>query len=69
MKRQRLKYITILPSLVTILNAVFGFAAIAITSHGTLEFTTVTYYRLKTTYLAWAAYTIPSMTWKAAGSS
>ncbi|MDD5458406.1 MAG: CDP-alcohol phosphatidyltransferase family protein [Phycisphaerae bacterium] len=58
MKRQRLKYITILPSLVTILNAVFGFAAIALTARGTLEFTTVTYYRLKTTYFAWAAYMI-----------
>src|SRR3989339_747241 len=58
MKRHRLKYITILPSLVTILNAIFGFAAIALAARGTLEFTTVTYYRLKTTYFAWAAFMI-----------
>ena len=33
-RRQRLKYITILPSLITILNGVFGFAAIIFTSKG-----------------------------------
>jgi len=33
-RRQRLKYITILPSLITILNAVFGFAAIIFASKG-----------------------------------
>jgi len=33
-RRQRLKYITILPSLVTILNGVCGFAAIILTSKG-----------------------------------
>jgi CDP-diacylglycerol--serine O-phosphatidyltransferase len=33
-RRQRLKYITILPSLVTILNGICGFAAIVITSRG-----------------------------------
>jgi CDP-diacylglycerol--serine O-phosphatidyltransferase len=33
-RRQRLKYITVLPSLVTILNGVCGFAAIAFASRG-----------------------------------
>lgn len=33
-RRQRLKYITILPSLVTILNGICGFAAIVVTSKG-----------------------------------
>ncbi len=34
-RKQRLKYITILPSLITILNGVCGFAAIAFASKGT----------------------------------
>jgi CDP-diacylglycerol--serine O-phosphatidyltransferase len=33
-RKQRLKHITILPSLVTILNGIFGFAAIVVTSKG-----------------------------------
>ncbi len=33
-RKQRLKYITILPSLVTILNGICGFAAIVVTSRG-----------------------------------
>jgi len=33
-RRQRLKYITILPSLITILNGIFGFAAIIFASKG-----------------------------------
>jgi len=33
-RRQRLKYITVLPSLVTILNGVCGFAAIILASKG-----------------------------------
>jgi len=33
-RRHRLKYITVLPSLVTILNGVFGFASIVLASHG-----------------------------------
>jgi len=33
-RRQRLKYVTVLPSLITILNGVCGFAAIALTSKG-----------------------------------
>ncbi len=33
-RRQRLRYITVLPSLVTILNGVFGFASIVLASHG-----------------------------------
>lgn len=33
-RKQRLKYITILPSLLTILNGIFGFAAIIVTSGG-----------------------------------
>lgn len=37
MRRQRLKSITILPSLVTILNGVFGFAAIVLASQGRKE--------------------------------
>jgi len=36
-RRQRLKYITILPSLLTLLNGIFGFAAIIITSRGYFE--------------------------------
>ena len=38
-RRQRLKYITILPSLITLLNGVLGFAAIAFTSKGPEQFT------------------------------
>ncbi len=34
-RRQRLKYVTVLPSLITILNGVCGFSAIALTSKGT----------------------------------
>ncbi|MHC4363805.1 MAG: CDP-alcohol phosphatidyltransferase family protein [Planctomycetota bacterium] len=34
MRRQRLKYITILPSLITILNGVCGFAAIVLAGKG-----------------------------------
>ncbi|MDH4238187.1 MAG: CDP-alcohol phosphatidyltransferase family protein, partial [Phycisphaerae bacterium] len=33
-RKQRLKYVTVLPSLVTILNGVCGFAAIIFTSRG-----------------------------------
>lgn len=33
-RRQRLKYITILPSLITLLNGIFGFAAIGFASKG-----------------------------------
>jgi CDP-diacylglycerol--serine O-phosphatidyltransferase len=58
-RRQRLSYITILPSLVTILNGVCGFAAIAFASKGAVaganEFS---YHRLQLPYFAMAGYMI-----------
>jgi CDP-diacylglycerol---serine O-phosphatidyltransferase len=38
-RRQRLKYVTILPSLITLLNGIFGFAAISFACRGTEFFT------------------------------
>lgn len=37
-RRQRLKYIAILPSLITLLNGLFGFAAICFANYGVSEF-------------------------------
>jgi CDP-diacylglycerol--serine O-phosphatidyltransferase len=58
-RRQRLNYITVLPSLVTILNGVCGFAAIAFASKGAAaganEFS---YHRLQLPYFAMAGYMI-----------
>jgi CDP-diacylglycerol--serine O-phosphatidyltransferase len=56
---QRLKYITILPSLITILNGVCGFTAIVLAAKGavagTYEFS---YHRLQLPYFAMAGYMI-----------
>ncbi len=38
-RRQRLKYVTILPSLITLVNGICGFAAIAFASRGDSQFT------------------------------
>jgi len=58
-RKQRLKYITILPSLVTILNGVCGFAAIVFASKGAVvgsgEFS---YDRLQLPYFAMAGYMV-----------
>ena len=58
-RRQRLKYITILPSLITILNGVCGFTAIVIAGKsaeaGANEFS---YHRLTLPYFAMAGYLI-----------
>jgi CDP-diacylglycerol--serine O-phosphatidyltransferase len=58
-RRQRLNYITILPSLVTILNGVCGFAAIVFASKGAVvganEFS---YHRLQLPYFAMTGYMI-----------
>jgi CDP-diacylglycerol---serine O-phosphatidyltransferase len=58
-RRQRLSYITILPSLVTILNGVCGFAAIAFASKGAVAGTNeFSYHRLQLPYFAMAGYMI-----------
>lgn len=54
-RRQRLKYITILPSLITLLNGVCGFAAIGFASKGAESFS---FHRLNMPYFAWAGYLI-----------
>ena len=53
MRRQRLKYITILPSLVTIMNGACGFAAITFASQETGQFS---YHRLVIPYFAMSGY-------------
>ena len=59
MRRQRLNYITILPSLVTILNGVCGFAAIAFASKGAVAGTNgFSYHKLQLPYFAMAGYMI-----------
>ncbi len=59
MRRQRLRYITILPSLVTIINGACGFAAISFASYaassGAGEFS---YHRFTVPYFAMAGYMI-----------
>ena len=58
-RRQRLKYITILPSLVTILNGVCGFAAIVLASKGaSAGVDHFSYHRLTLPYFAMSGYMI-----------
>jgi len=58
-RRQRLKYIAILPSLITILNGVCGFAAIVFASKGALAATNdFSYHMLELTYFAMSGYMI-----------
>ena len=59
MRRQRLKYITILPSLVTIINGACGFAAISFASQAiTSETGQFLYHRFTVPYFALAGYMI-----------
>ena len=58
-RRQRLKYITVLPSLVTILNGVCGFAAIAFASEGSATgINHFSYHKLTVPYFAMAGYMV-----------
>ena len=58
-RRQRLKYITVLPSLVTILNGVCGFAAIAFASKGAAAgINHFSYHKLTLPYFAMAGYMV-----------
>ena len=58
-RRQRLKYIAILPSLITILNGVFGFAAIVFAGKGVLAATNnFSYHMLELSYFAMSGYMI-----------
>ncbi|MFA5240100.1 MAG: phosphatidylcholine/phosphatidylserine synthase [Phycisphaerae bacterium] len=58
-RRQRLKYITILPSLVTILNGVCGFAAIVFASKGaSAGLNHFSYHKLVLPYFAMSGYMI-----------
>jgi CDP-diacylglycerol--serine O-phosphatidyltransferase len=58
-RRQRLNYITILPSLVTILNGVCGFTAIALASKGAVVGNGgFSYHKLQLPYFAMAGYMI-----------
>jgi CDP-diacylglycerol--serine O-phosphatidyltransferase len=54
-KRQRLKYITILPSLITLINGVCGFAAIGLASKGVASFP---FHHLALSSFAWSGYLI-----------
>lgn len=54
-RRQRLKYITILPSLITLLNGICGFAAIGFASKGV---DSSSFYRIDLSNFAWAGYLI-----------
>ncbi|MFH1371517.1 MAG: phosphatidylcholine/phosphatidylserine synthase [Planctomycetota bacterium] len=59
MRRQRLRYITILPSLVTIINGACGFAAISFASHAVSSATEqFSYHRFTVPYFAMAGYMI-----------
>ena len=59
MRRQRLKYITILPSLVTIINGACGFAAISFASQAIGSATgQFSYHRLVVPYFAMAGYMV-----------
>jgi len=59
MRRQRLKYITILPSLVTIVNGACGFAAVSFASQAVSSATgQFSYHRLTLPYFALAGYMI-----------
>ncbi|MBA7468717.1 hypothetical protein ES707_03970 [subsurface metagenome] len=58
-RKQRLKYITVLPSLITILNGICGFAAIALASKGATGGTEqFSYHKLQLPYFAMAGYMI-----------
>jgi len=58
-RRQRLKYIAILPSLITILNGVCGFSAIVFAGKGALAATNdFSYHMLELTYFAMSGYMI-----------
>jgi len=57
-RKQRLKYITILPSLITILNGVCGFAAIVFASKGAISTNEFSYHKLQLPYFAMAGYMI-----------
>ena len=58
-RKQRLKYITVLPSLITILNGVCGFAAIVFASKGAAAgINHFSYHKLQLPYFAIAGYMI-----------
>jgi len=58
-RRQRLKYITVLPSLITILNGICGLAAITFASKGAgAEIGHFSYHKLQLPYFALAGYMI-----------
>ncbi|MHC5060432.1 MAG: CDP-alcohol phosphatidyltransferase family protein [Planctomycetota bacterium] len=58
-RRQRLKYITILPSLITLLNGVCGFAAIGFASKGFLAgVDNFSFHKLELPYFAMSGYMI-----------
>jgi CDP-diacylglycerol--serine O-phosphatidyltransferase len=58
-RRQRLKYITVLPSLITILNGICGFAAIAFASKGAAAgINHFSYHKLQLPYFAMSGYLI-----------
>lgn len=58
-RRQRLKYITVLPSLVTILNGICGFSAIVFASNGaSAGINHFSYHRITLPYFAMAGYMI-----------
>lgn len=58
-RKQRLKYITVLPSLITILNGICGFAAIVFASKGAAAGTNeFSYHKLQLPYFAMAGYMI-----------
>ena len=54
-RRQRLKYITILPSLITLLNGICGFAAIVFASKGVAQ---MSVRQIEMPYFAWSGYMI-----------
>ena len=58
-RRKRLHYITVLPSLVTILNGICGFTAIVLAAKGTIPgIGSFSYHRLEMPYFAIAGYLI-----------
>jgi CDP-diacylglycerol--serine O-phosphatidyltransferase len=58
-RRQRLKYITVLPSLITILNGVCGFAALVFAANGAgVEINHFSYHKLQVPYFAMSGYMI-----------
>jgi CDP-diacylglycerol--serine O-phosphatidyltransferase len=57
-RRQRLNYITILPSLVTILNGICGFSAIVFASKDAAGVSNFSYHRITLPYFAMAGYMI-----------